>query len=70
MKFPRILFSLITLILTSATNGEFLLNPETKNNPFFRNDSYIYVENSIRHPKGKELNKKGKTKRKFRCLYS
>ena len=42
-KFRFLLFLRISIVIPFIQGG-YIINPETKDNPFFRDDSYIYVD--------------------------
>ena len=49
-------------ILISSVDNEFILNENNMNNPFFRDDSYIFIDESRQDLDKYPRNKQGKKK--------
>ena len=49
-------------ILISSVDNEFILNEDNMNNPFFRDDSYIFIDESRQDLDKYPRNKQGKKK--------
>lgn len=56
----RILLPLLSTTLTFFTHAGFIFNPDSKNNPFFRDDSYLYIEDARQNLDKNDLNHNGK----------
>ena len=62
MRICPISVSFLTCSLISSIDSEFALNQDNINNPFFRDDSYIFIEEARRDLGTNTLEKRGKNR--------
>ena len=61
MRICPISVSFLTSSLISSIDSEFALNQDNINNPFFRDDSYIFIEEARKDLGTNNLEKRGKS---------
>ena len=62
MNICKLFISFQLSILISSVDNEFILNEDNMNNPFFRDDSYIFIDESRQDLDKYPRNKQGKKK--------
>ena len=55
MSITQILLFLFGMTEICSIGCDYLVNPETKDNPFYREDSYVYVEDKSENVKSRSL---------------
>lgn len=59
MSITQILVFVFGIIKISSIGCDYIVNPETKDNRFYREDSYVYVEDKSENVKSRSLSKQG-----------
>ena len=67
MSITQILFFVFGIIKISSIGCDYIENPETKDNPFYREDSYAYVEDKSENVKSRSLSTQGEKRLGSNC---
>lgn len=67
MSITQILVFVFGIIKISSIGCDYIVNPETKDNPFYREDSYVYVDDKSENVMSRSLSTQGERRLGSNC---